>query len=169
MKKEKKSVGIKILIIVTVIVLLLTGGCAIYLGDYYKADSEAISAMVEQGSVWEETDEGNLVFVPDTATKGLIFYPGGKVEHSAYIPLMNACAERDILCIIVKMPFNLAVFDINAADGLCEQYPQIEKGTSEATLSAAQWLQATLRITQSSSRGLYFSAPTPPLTFRIRI
>ncbi len=56
---------------------------------------------------------------------GLIFYPGGKVEYTAYQPLMAACAERDILCVLVEMPFNLAVFDINAADGIQEQYPEV--------------------------------------------
>ena len=39
---------------------------------------------------------------------------------------MEALAAEDILCILVKMPFNLAVFDINAADGIIEKYPDIE-------------------------------------------
>ena len=39
---------------------------------------------------------------------------------------MQACAEKGILCIIVEMPFHLAVFDINAANGIQEEYPQIE-------------------------------------------
>lgn len=64
--------------------------------------------------------------MPDEATKGLIFYPGGKVEHIAYIPLMQACADRGILCVLVEMPFNLAVFDVNAADGIIQQYPEID-------------------------------------------
>lgn len=126
MKPVKKK-RVKILISILLSVVILLAGCGIYLGDYYKADENAISVMVGQNAKWEETDEGNLVFVPENASAGLIFYPGGKVEHSSYIPLMNACTERGILCIIVKMPFNLAVFDINAADGLREQYPQAEK------------------------------------------
>jgi len=56
----------------------------------------------------------------------LIFYPGGKVEYTAYVPLMQACAEKGILCVLVEMPFNLAVFDINAADGIQKEYPEIE-------------------------------------------
>ncbi len=39
---------------------------------------------------------------------------------------MAACAEYGILCALVEMPFNLAVFDINAADGIQEMYPDIE-------------------------------------------
>ena len=63
---------------------------------------------------------------PENPAAGFIFYPGGKVEISAYEPLMQACAAQDILCVLVSMPFHLAVFDKNAADGIQEQYPQID-------------------------------------------
>jgi len=138
----------KILIVVSLIVLViavLIGACAIYLGDYYKADDEAIGAFLSQDSTWKEEPSGNIVFEPDGATAGLIFYPGGKVEHSAYIPLMQACAENGILCVIVEMPFNLAVFDINAADGIQKEYPQIENwyigGHSLGGSMAASYLE----------------------------
>lgn len=39
---------------------------------------------------------------------------------------MQACAEQGILCVLVEMPFRLAVLDMNAADGIQEQYPEIE-------------------------------------------
>ena len=138
----------KIFIIVTSIVLVIAffvGACAIYLGDYYRADNEAIGAFLPQGSAWKEEPNGNIVFEPDGATTGLIFYPGGKVEHTAYIPLMQACAENGILCVIVEMPFNLAVFDINAADGIQKEYPQIENwyigGHSLGGSMAASYLE----------------------------
>ena len=118
----------KIFIITTSVVLALTvivGACAIYLGDYYRADEEAINAFLPQGTTWKE-ESGRIVFEPEGATKGLIFYPGGKVEYTAYIPLMQACAEEGILCVLVEMPFNLAVFDVNAADGIQQKYPEIE-------------------------------------------
>jgi len=105
---------------------IIVGACAIYLGDYYRADHEAIGAFLPQGTVWKEELDGTIVFEPAGATKGLIFYPGGKVEYTAYIPLMQACAEKGILCVLVEMPFNLAVFDINAADGIQKEYPEIE-------------------------------------------
>ena len=39
---------------------------------------------------------------------------------------MAELARMGVLCVLVEMPFNLAVFDINAADGIQEQYPHIE-------------------------------------------
>lgn len=104
----------------------LFAACAVYLCDFYRADGEAIEAFLPEGASYRE-ENGNIVFEPQGATKGFIFYPGGKVEHTAYIPLMQACRERGILCVLVEMPFNLAVFDINAADGIREKYPEIEE------------------------------------------
>ena len=120
----------KIFIITASVVLalaIIVGACAIYLGDYYRADDEAIGAFLPQGATWKEESGGTIVFEPEGATKGLIFYPGGKVEYTAYIPLMQECAEEGILCVLLEMPFNLAVLDINAADGIQEKYPEIEE------------------------------------------
>ena len=101
--------------------------CAAYLLNFYKADVRAIEDFTPTVEIEEyELKRGVLAFEPENAGSALIFYPGGKVEYTAYVPLMRACAERGILCILVKMPFNLAVFDINAADGLSENYPEIE-------------------------------------------
>ena len=119
----------KTFIITTSVVLavaIIVGACAIYLGDYYRADNEAIGAFLPEGTTWKEEPDGTVIFEPKGATKGLIFYPGGKVEHTAYVPLMQACAEKGILCVLIEMPFNLAVFDINAADGIQKEYPEIE-------------------------------------------
>ena len=109
------------------IILALVIACAIYLGDYYRADMEKIENFTEQSVIEIQTDEnGYLIFEPEQIENGLIFYPGGKVEHTAYIPLMEALASKGTLCILVKMPFRLAVFDSNAADGLQENYPEVE-------------------------------------------
>jgi dienelactone hydrolase len=106
---------------------LVTGACAIYLCNYYHADDEAIDAFMPQGMTWKEEPDGTIVMEPEDAASGLIFYPGGKVEYRAYVPLMQACAENGILCVLVEMPFNLAVLDVNAAEGIQEKYPEIEK------------------------------------------
>ncbi|MBQ3601265.1 MAG: alpha/beta hydrolase, partial [Lachnospiraceae bacterium] len=74
-----------------------------------------------------------------------MFYPGGKVEYTAYLPLMNSLAEEGILCVLLKMPFNLAVLDMNAADGIQEQFPEIENwyigGHSLGGAMAASYLE----------------------------
>lgn len=107
--------------------VIIVGACAVYVGDYYRADQGAIESFTPMNSVSVKTlDDGTLVFSPGNTTTGFIFYPGGKVEHTAYQPIMAACAQRGILCILVKMPFNLAVLDMDAAEGIHAQYPEIE-------------------------------------------
>lgn len=112
---------------VTLALAIIIGASAIYLNDYYRADMAAIEAFVTENEVPYEMIEGDdIVFKPDNCSKGLIFYPGGKVEYTAYLPLMEACADKGILCVLVKMPFNLAVLDSNAAKVIPEKYPEIE-------------------------------------------
>ena len=116
-------------IIASIVLVLgmMTAACALYLGDYYRADEGAMAefSLAENITV-SMLKNGSIVFEPQSASKGLIFYPGGKVEHRAYEQLMAGLAREGILCVLVEMPFNLAVLDMNAADGVQEQYPQIE-------------------------------------------
>ena len=119
----------RIIILITVVAVLFAA-CAIYLSDCYHADLSAIEDMefTSELSVESETwEDGTLVFTPEEAETGLIFYPGGKVEYLAYQPLMQAFAAEGILCVLVEMPFNLAVLDVDAADGIQEEFPEIEE------------------------------------------
>lgn len=122
MKKRTKV----ILAVCLAFLLLLGVGSYAYVSDYYHADETAVAAMVYQSDEVQISEVGNVTwFVPREPIAGLIFYPGGKVEHTAYAPLLRACAEQGILCALVRMPGNLAVLDANAADGLQEKYPEI--------------------------------------------
>ena len=121
----KKRTRIILSVCLAVLLLFGIGGYA-YVSDYYHADETALEAMAYQtDSVQVEQDGDVIWFVPEDPTAGLIFYPGGKVEHTAYAPLLRACAENGILCALVRMPGNLAVLDANAADGLQQKYPEI--------------------------------------------
>lgn len=125
-KKSRKKLWI-VLASVALFLSLLVGACALYLGDYYKADRAAIDAFAPMNEVTFHTEKnGNVIFEAEGARVGLIFYPGGKVETEAYMPLMAAFARRGIFCVLIDMPFRLAVFDIDAADGIPARYPQIE-------------------------------------------
>jgi len=108
-----------------ILALALTLAIAGYLGNYYRADYAAVEAYVEAGGITTTELNGMIVCEPLTAKAGLIFYPGGLVEYSAYVPLMQALAAKGVLCVLVEMPGNLAVLDMNAAQGIAEQYPHI--------------------------------------------
>lgn len=122
-----KKKGTKTLFVLCIAIGLLIGATAFYLNDYYHADTQRIQAFLPETAIDIcQTDRGHFVLAPDDASTGLIFYPGGKVECSAYLPLMKRLASEGILCVLVKMPFNLAVLDMDAAEGIPAQYPQIE-------------------------------------------
>lgn len=113
--------------IIIVLILSLVGGTVYYINDYYHAEETAVSLITTPKENVVVTEEnGVFTFKPQNATKGIIFYPGGKVEAESYAPLMHSLAEEGILSVLVTMPGNLAVLDMNAADGICEQYPEIE-------------------------------------------
>ncbi len=114
------------LIIALSVIIIFAAACGIYLGDFYRADSVAVGAFSTDNQINRSETDNTVVFEPQNPIAGLIFYPGGKVEHTAYEPLMKACADRGILCVLVEMPFNLAVFDINAAEGIQEKFPEIQ-------------------------------------------
>lgn len=108
--------------------LLLVLACSLYLSDFYHADTIAIEDYPLEADVQRIVQEDkSITYIPQNADTGFIFYPGGKVEHTAYEPLMIELANEGVLCILLKMPFHLAVFDINAAEGLTEEYPEIDK------------------------------------------
>lgn len=122
MKKRLK----KILMAIVVLLLALSGAFLIYASVFYKADPVALAVMENAGNLRIEDDL--ILLSPDTAADtALIFYPGAKVEYLAYLPLLEKITERsDITCILVKMPFNMAIFYVNAADRIIERYPEIE-------------------------------------------
>ena len=115
--------------ITLIIILALAAGCAFYISDYYRALPEALAVVTEpaEGITVTEVKNDHVVFAPENAMAGLIFYPGGKVQYEAYAPLMEALAEEGILCVLLHMPANLAVLDMNAAEGITAEYPDIEK------------------------------------------
>ena len=122
----KKNKYFKYIVIIGIVLLFSFVFCGIYVNDYYHADMEAISVFKSDDLVSKEIiDDNIIVYSVDDSTTGFIFYPGGKVEYTSYEPLMISLAEKGITCVLIEMPFNLAVFNINAADGIQEQFPEI--------------------------------------------
>ena len=119
---------IRIFTALLIVTALSFGGLYLYVSDYYRSDIEAIEAFAGNTDVeMRELEDGSVAFIPHEYTAGVIFYPGGKVEYTAYEPLMRALAERGILAVLVKMPLNLAVLKSNAADGIPEEFANVEK------------------------------------------
>lgn len=120
--RKKLTVAAAILLAV---LAALTGGFFWYVSDYYRAQDVAVTVMAQDDGI---TVQDNLTIlsasVPtDTA---VIFYPGAKVEAIAYLPLLDQLRRTGLTCILVDMPFRMAIFDANAAGDVMEQFPDVE-------------------------------------------
>lgn len=116
MKKRKI-----ILISLSSVLLITLIICFVYLSTY----SHAISVEQYLKSSDEVTikEDKNGYFFDGYGTKDLIiFYPGAKVDTKAYAPLMYLLAKNGIDVYLVDMPFHFAIFGINKADYVIENY-----------------------------------------------
>ena len=105
----------RILLIVVLLVALLGLAGGVYFDTYSRATPEAAALL--QGSDTVEVkavDKGWLLDGPGTEA-ALVFYPGGKVEATAYLPLLTTLAADGIDCFLLQAPLNLAIFDVDAA------------------------------------------------------
>ena len=103
----KKSV--KILLILLAMLLILTAAAAVYALDYYRADAQALAALRTDGEVRVAQTDYGWLFDGPSEENALIFYPGGKVEETAYAPLLHELAARGMDVCLVKMPLRLAL------------------------------------------------------------
>ena len=161
-RKIKK--GLLIAFAVFLVIAVVFG---LYAGDYYHADLEAIQELsleVEYERM-ERLEDGSLVFCPAEYDSAVIFYPGGKVEALAYIPLMEHCAREGVLAVLMPMPFNLAVLAKDAAASIPEQFPEVEHwymaghslGGSMAASFAAEntaWVEGVILLAAYSTEPL---------------
>lgn len=116
--KKKLSNFKKVFIGIITLITLLGIAMGIYISDYYRS-SHSLEEYIKQSST-TITEENALITIEgnnDTET-GIIFYPGGKVEYTAYIKLLEPLAKAGYTCYIPKMPANLAVFGKNKAEDI---------------------------------------------------
>ena len=100
------------------------GGFFWYVSDYYRAEYVALE-MLSAGDNIEVRDNLTILSPSYPTDTAIIFYPGAKVEAAAYLPLLDQLRQTGLTCILVEMPFHLAIFDVNAAEDVMAQFPDI--------------------------------------------
>jgi len=112
------------------IVTIFAGiGFYLYVKDPLKANNDTYQETLQNNSL-AITENGAYFKIQrkvSNPTVGIIFYPGGKVEPEAYVQNMSFLAlTKDVTVFVVRMPFNLAVFGINAASTIIANEPNIK-------------------------------------------
>ena len=123
--KIKKIIKYSLIGFVSIIIIGVLGMVVWSKTGTYPARMVALSALESTDRVTITQDQW-IVFEPEMETEtGLIFYPGGLVEPSAYAPILHQIAEKGVLVIITPMPLNLAIFNTGAANDVIDAYPHI--------------------------------------------
>ena len=118
MKKWEKVV----LILSTIIVLIIGGG--IY---WWQSTAYHLIEDINSDVIITEKNDYILYKSKDTSHElGVIFYPGGKVSTDGYKQLATKITSLGYSTFVVKMPFNLAIFNPNGANHIIEDYPNMD-------------------------------------------
>lgn len=93
----------------------------------YPAQSDAIAQALHSDEQVQVTDGKYLVFSPrdNTATRGLIFYPGGKTPPETFAPLLRQFAAAGLLVVAVPMPLNTAFLAVEEASAVIASFPDV--------------------------------------------
>lgn len=118
----KRKTGLLIVIIIAAFLIIFSAGFLAYTGIYYHTDALAIAALVSDEQVAVSQTSYGWYFDGPSEDRALVFYPGAKVEETAYAPFLHALAAEGIDVCLVKMPFRLAILGINSAESVIKQH-----------------------------------------------
>lgn len=107
------------------ILILAFGGFYIWSQLTYSPSEE----LYNTANLQEENNRnGYLLFEPvsQKTNKGIILYPGAKVEPEAYAYLADQLSQKGYTVVIPKMPFNLAIAGIDKAELIIKDLKEID-------------------------------------------
>lgn len=125
-KKKRKFRLRTFFVVFAVVIVVVAVGFGIFVSGYYRADENAVKEVTES-DLYETVKEGDdyFLFPAGGSDTGVIFYPGGNVEQTAYLPIAGKIAEKGFAVSVLSVPFNLAIFDPNGAERIIGRHPEI--------------------------------------------
>ncbi|MES2436556.1 MAG: alpha/beta hydrolase [Patescibacteria group bacterium] len=125
-------------IVLTLITLLLIAviSFVIWAKQIYKADQTKLQEFLNTNkdliTVTEHPKYWEIAPNATTSTKGVIYYPGAKVDPQAYFykleSIVTSTSSPSIL-FVTKPPLNLAIFSIGQAGKIIDTHPEIKTWT----------------------------------------
>lgn len=116
-------------VLLGLVIVLVVGmlGFVVWAENAYQPNEVALQALKSDALVTVTQQDGFITFEPaaQRTTTGFIFYPGGRVDYRAYAPVLHEIAARGYFVALVHVKLNLAFFDVNAADKVISQFPEI--------------------------------------------
>ena len=127
------------------VLVLVLGGGAWYLQPQPLLPQAQVSLGAKPDTAFEKSGDDYEWMPPSMHySVGLVVYPGAKVPPAAYGPLAQRIAAQGYLVVVVSMPLNLAVLDIDAANAVMAAHPEVTRwaiaGHSLGGVTAAQFI-----------------------------
>ncbi len=145
-----------ITLIIACIILVSTAGCS-YKPNFAPADIGPEVTIIDTRRVIEIFPATVTV-----STTGLLFYPGGLVDNHVYNELLAQFSlASGIKTVVVKMPANLAVFDINAGLNTISNYPEITNWVIAGHSLGGSMAASTVKNNPEIYSGLIFMDSYP--------
>lgn len=119
--KNRQNIGKTLAFVVIGIIVAVFAVLFLYTNDYYRSEVTMNDCMTDTECTIEEFKDG--IFIDGIGEDdAIIFYPGAKVEYTAYLPLCVKLAEEGVDCFLVEMPFHLAILGMNKAGKIMDNY-----------------------------------------------
>ncbi|WP_051204659.1 alpha/beta hydrolase [Butyrivibrio sp. VCD2006] len=153
-----------IIIFILIAVVGLFVAFKFYTHNYYRTDISITDNIKEllSNEVHSYSDKNGMVFIPqkEEIKAVIVFYPGGKVEYTSYNGLMYELGARGYLCLVPKMPDNLALLNTSAVNSLTSGYESFfeERGNMD-------WYLAGHSL-GGVAAGLHISSNPIPFNFK---
>jgi len=152
-----------IIIILVVLLIIITGGF-FYINQSYEP-LEGNDIFLNKDYV-TEYDKYYLINEDSEKNSALKFYQGGKVQETAYAPLCDLISQEGYTIFLIKMPFNLSVFDIDRASLVLDQYRNnydnwFLAGHSLGGAMLADYISKQIENEENNFKGLIFLAAYP--------
>ncbi|WP_226677251.1 alpha/beta hydrolase [Rossellomorea aquimaris] len=121
MKKVLKWTVILLLAVIVVVFLAFY----IWSEQTYSATEKLTKTVkIEDDPLIEEKNDWLVFKSEDSNGKGVILYPGAKVEVEAYGYIGKSLADKGYTVVIPKMPFHIAFFGINEAEKIISDFDE---------------------------------------------
>ncbi|MFO8114195.1 MAG: alpha/beta hydrolase [Halorubrum sp.] len=126
---SRRTLGIAVAVLALAVAVVATG-VGLYFAVGAGPDEAAVDAVESSPAVTVERVDGLTVVRSGSVTaetRGLIYYPGARVNPESYVPTAAAAvAGRDVAVVIVDVPLNLAVLGPDRADHARAAFPEVD-------------------------------------------
>ncbi|MFN4268564.1 MAG: alpha/beta hydrolase [Fervidobacterium pennivorans] len=165
--ESKKRISYVVLLLLTILIIAFITWAYSPLRP-----AEEVKEYLQSSNYVEVIREKNIYFIPRNFKKnyfenvGIIFYPGGHVDYTAYAPLAYRLAEKGITTVILNVPLSFAIFDVDSARTIINGTRFSDKewflaGHSLGGVAASEFLVKHPELVGIKVKGIIFLASYP--------